>query len=116
MGAADLGVSGLVGSCVFNVTILSYADPLYRDGILINQAQEAHLIAGTVAFALLLTALSLILWRGRIASAAVRAVLALMASTYIAAALVVTSIGQTPDAPGPESTGGPPESSVMARR
>ena len=95
MGAADLGVSGLVGSCVFNVTILCFADPLYRDGILINQAQEAHIIAGTVAFALLLTALSLILWRSRIASAAVRIVLALMASVYIAAAFVVTSIGET---------------------
>ena len=115
MGAADLGVSGLVGSCVFNVTILCYADPLYRGGILINQAQEAHLIAGTVAFALLLTALSLVLWHGRIGSAAVRAVLALMASTYIAAALVVTSIGQTSDTTNPESMSGPPESSAMIR-
>ena len=115
MGAADLGVSGLVGSCVFNVTILCYADPLYRDGILINQAQEAHLIAGTVAFALLLTALSLVLWHGRIGSAAVRAVLALMASTYIAAALVVTSIGQTSEAPGPESAGSPSESRTVTR-
>ena len=116
MGAADLGISGLVGSCVFNVSILCYADLLYRDGILINQAQEAHLIAGAVAFALLLTALSLILWRGRIVSAAVRVILALMASTYIAAALVVTSIGQTSDTPNPASAVDLPDSSAGDRR
>ena len=36
MGAADLGVAGLYGSCVFNVTILSFADPFYRQGIVLN--------------------------------------------------------------------------------
>ena len=33
IGAMDLGVAGLFGSCAFNVTILFYADPFFRPGI-----------------------------------------------------------------------------------
>ena len=46
MGAADLGVAGLFGSAVFNASILAYADPFYRGGILVNQAGPPHFVAG----------------------------------------------------------------------
>ena len=97
MGAMDLGVAGLYGSCAFNVTILFYADPFYRDGILGNQTEPAHFVAGGVAVGLMLAGLVLVLSRDRIKSAVATAALALMASTYIAGAIVVVTLGGTRD-------------------
>ncbi|MCH8298158.1 MAG: sodium:calcium antiporter, partial [Chloroflexi bacterium] len=68
MGAMDLGVAGLFGSCAFNVTILFYADPFFRDGILGNAAEPAHFVAGGVAVGLMLAGLVLVLSRNRIKS------------------------------------------------
>jgi cation:H+ antiporter len=95
MGAMDLGVAGLYGSCAFNVTILFYADIFYRDGILVNQAEPAHFVAGGVAIALMLVGLVLILSRDRIKSAVAVVVLAMMAIAYIAGAAVVATLGAT---------------------
>ena len=95
MGAMDLGVAGLYGSCAFNVTILFYADIFYRDGILGNQAEPAHIVAGGVAIALMLVGLVLILSRDRVRSAVAAGVLALMALAYIAGAAVVATLGAT---------------------
>ncbi len=95
MGAMDLGVAGIYGSCAFNMTVLFYADLFYRDGIVLNQAAPAHFVAGGVAIALMLVGLVLILSRNRIRSAVVTAVLSLMAVAYIGAAVVVATLGIT---------------------
>ena len=97
IGAMDLGVAGLFGSCAFNVTILFYADPFFRDGILGNATEPAHFVAGGVAVGLMLAGLVLVLSRDRIKSAVVTAVLALMAATYVVGAVVVATVGGTED-------------------
>ena len=93
MGAPDLGVSGLFGSCVFNVTILCYADPFYTEGILFNQAEPSHFVAGGIATCLILLGLVLVLGRDRLPRAVIVSGLALMASGYIAGAIAVISLG-----------------------
>ena len=93
MGAPDLGVSGLFGSCVFNVTILSYADPFYREGILFNQTEPAHFVAGGVATVLILVGLVLILARDRLPRAVTTCGLGLMASAYVLGAIAVVRLG-----------------------
>ena len=109
LGAFDLGVAGLYGSCAFNVTILFYADIFYRGGevvegtglgvdnvaILLNRPQTEHFLAGTVAIALMLVGLALILSRNRIVPALARAALGLMAAGYLAAAIGVGYLGGT---------------------
>ena len=97
MGAADLGVAGLFGSCAFNVTILSYADIFYRDGILGNQTEPAHFVAGGVAVGLILAGLLLILGRNRIKRMVAASALALMALVYVAGAASVITLGTTED-------------------
>ncbi len=97
IGAFDLGVAGLYGSCAFNVTILFYADIFYRGGILGNQTEPAHFVAGGVAIGLILAGGVLILARNRIKRMIVAAVLALMASTYIAGAAAVIALGASED-------------------
>ncbi len=97
MGAMDLGVAGLYGSCAFNVTILFYADPFYRGGVLGNATEPAHFVAGGVAVGLMLGGLVLVLARNRIRSSVVAVALALMAATYVAGAVVVATVGGTED-------------------
>ncbi len=102
MGAADLGVAGLYGSCVFNVTILSFADPFYRNGIVLNNPQPEHFVAGIIAVALILWG-GLLLWgRNRLPQPAIIAGLALMAGVYLVGALWVALLG----APGGETAAG----------
>ena len=93
MGAADLGVAGLFGSAVFNASILVYADPFYRGGILVNQMEPAHLIAGSVAFGLILAALALVMGRNRISVPVATGGLVLMACVWVAAAVVIGTLG-----------------------
>ena len=97
IGAEDLGVAGLFGSCAFNVTILFYADIFYRDGILVNQTEPAHFVAGGVAIGLILAGMVLILGRNRIQRIVATAGLALMALVYIAGAASVIALGTTED-------------------
>ena len=97
IGAADLGVAGLFGSCAFNVTILFFADIFYRDGILVSQTEPAHFVAGGVAIGLILAGMVLILGRDRIRRVAVTTGLALMALIYIAGAASVIALGTTED-------------------
>ena len=110
MGAMDLAMAGLYGSCAFNVTILFFADPFYRDGILGNQTEPAHFVAGGVAVGLMLAGLVLVLARNRIRPAVATVALALMAATYIVGAAVVATVGGTEDE---ESSNG--SQSVQAR-
>ena len=95
IGAADLGVAGLFGSCAFNVSILFYADIFYRDGILVNQTEPAHFVAGGVAIGLILAGMVLILGRNRIKRMVAAAGLAVMALVYIAGAASVITLGTT---------------------
>ena len=91
----DLGVAGLFGSCAFNVTILFYADPFFSGGVLGNNTEPAHFVAGGVAVGLMIAGFILILARDRIKSKLMAVVLALMASAYIAGAVVVATVGGT---------------------
>ena len=93
MGAIDLGVAGLFGSAVFNASILVYADPFYRGGVLVNQAEPAHIIAGCVAFGLILAALALVMGRNRIPAPIAVGGLVVMAGAWVAAAVVVGTMG-----------------------
>ena len=109
LGAFDLGVAGLYGSCAFNVTILFYADIFYRGGeviegtglgtdniaILLNRPQPEHFLAGTVAIVLMVIGLALILARNRIPQMLARTGLAIMAAAYLAAAIGVGFLGST---------------------
>ena len=95
IGAMDLGVAGLFGSCAFNVTIMFYADPFFRDGVLGNATEPAHFVAGGVAVALMLAGFVLVMGRNRIKSVVVTVALALMATTYIVGAVVVATVGGT---------------------
>ena len=107
LGAFDLGVAGLYGSCAFNVTILFYADIFYRGGevvegtglgvdnvaILLNRPQPEHFLAGTVAIVLMLIGLALIMARNRIPQLVARTGLSIMAIGYLAAAIGVGYLG-----------------------
>jgi len=97
MGAADLGVAGLFGSNAFNVTILFFADPFYREGILGNQTEPAHFIAGGMAVVLMAVVLVVILARNRIKAPLVTAVLVLVVLAYIAGAVAVAGVGAGED-------------------
>ena len=93
MGAADLGVAGLYGSCVFNVTILSFADPFYRNGIILNNSAPEHFVAGIIAVCLILFG-GLLLWgRNRLPQPVIVAGLAVMAGVYIVGAIWVAMLG-----------------------
>ena len=107
MGAMDLGVAGLYGSCAFNVTILFYADPFFREGVLGNHTEPAHFVAGGVAVGLMLGGFVLVLSRNRIKSSIAAIALALMAATYIVGAVVVATVGGTED--GESSESAPPD-------
>lgn len=93
MGAADLGVAGLYGSCVFNVTILAFADPFYRGGIIMNAAEPEHFVAGIIAVALILAG-GLLLWgRNRLPAGVVAGGLGLVAAVYVLGAIWVARLG-----------------------
>ena len=89
----DLGVAGLFGSCAFNVTILFYADVVYRGGVLGLQTEPAHFVAGGVAIGLMLVAFVLVVFREKIRAAIAAGLLSLMAAGYIAGAIAVATLG-----------------------
>ena len=94
MGAADLGVGGLFGSCGFNVTILFYSDLFFRDGILLNQAEPAHYVAGGSAVAMMLIAFVLIIGRIRVKPGIAMVGLGLMVGVYLTGAIFAASLGE----------------------
>jgi cation:H+ antiporter len=97
MGAADLGVAGLYGSCVFNVTILSFADPFYRKGIVLNNPEPEHFVAGIIAGILILWGGALLWGRSRLPQPVIVGGLVVMAAAYLVGAVWVALLG-TPDA------------------
>ena len=93
LGAADLGFAGVYGSCVFNITILAYADFFYRKGVVVNSADTEHYIAGVIAIGLIVWG-GLLLWgRKRFPQPAVLSGLVLMLGVTIAGAIWVALLG-----------------------
>jgi cation:H+ antiporter len=105
MGAADLGVGNLYGSCAFNVTILFFADPFYRSGIILNQTDPTHFVAGGVAIVLMLLGLVLVLAHHRFHRVVVSVFLAVMVAIYLAGAVAVARMG-SPDIEGVDANSG----------
>ena len=100
MGAADLGVAGLYGSCAFNISILFFSDIFFRDGIVVNHMQSGHFVAGGVAGGMMLLGRALVLAHRRLRQVVAAGVLGLMASVYVAGAVIVAIIGASEHQPG----------------
>ena len=93
LGAADLGFAGVYGSCVFNITILAYADFFYRKGVVVNTAELEHYIAGVIALGLIVMG-GLLLWgRNRWPQPVIVGGLALMLLVTLAGAIWVAMLG-----------------------
>ncbi len=93
LGAADLGFAGVYGSCVFNITILAYADFFYRKGVVVNSAETEHYIAGVIAAGLIAWG-GLLLWgRNRLPQPVIVGALALMLLVTVAGAIWVALLG-----------------------
>ncbi len=93
LGAADLGFAGVYGSCVFNITILAYADFFYRKGVVVNSADTEHYIAGVIALGLILWG-GLMLWgKKRFPQPAIVSGLVLMLGVTVAGAIWVALLG-----------------------
>jgi cation:H+ antiporter len=74
-------------------SILFYADPFYRQGIVVNHSEPAHFVAGGIAIFLILFGLALIMARHQLHRVLAVGGLALMASIYILGAIVVARLG-----------------------
>ena len=93
MKAYDLGVAGLFGSWVFNVTIIGYADIFYRDGIITSQGEPAHQIAGLVAVGLMLIGLAVILGKNKLPKPVLTAGVEAIVVVYLVGAVLVATNG-----------------------
>ena len=93
LGAADLAVAGIYGSCVFNITILAYSDGFLRDGVLLNIASAEHFVAGSLALGLILFGGLLIWARNRVSQPVIVTGLALIAVVYLLGATQVAILG-----------------------
>ena len=99
LGAADLAVAGLYGSCVFNITILAYADIFFRDGVILHFAAPEHFVAGASAVSLILLG-GLFIWgRNRFSQPVIIVGLVAMVTVYLAGAAWAAFLG-VPDAGG----------------
>ncbi len=93
LGAADLGFAGVYGSCVFNITILAYADFFYRKGVVVNSSELEHYIAGIIAVGLIVWG-GLLLWgRNRLPQPVIMGALALMLLVTVAGSVWVALLG-----------------------
>lgn len=91
MKAADLGVAGLFGSCVFNITIIFYADIFYKNNLLVNQFEKAHYLAGFVASLLILLALFIVLFNKKFNHILNKSLLASLLIIYLFGIFIITS-------------------------
>ena len=92
LGAADLAVGNLYGSCAFNVLTLAVADPFYREGTLVETLGAEHVAAGLVATLLMSLGLSQILLRGSYPYLPVRPTLVAMGLIYFGGLYLVFAL------------------------
>ncbi len=90
MKAADLGVAGLFGSCVFNITIIFYADIFYSKN-LVNQLENAHIIACVVSLVLIIIAALLVYFKNNIQNSIKNTILVSIAAIYCIGILLITT-------------------------
>ena len=93
LGAADLAVASIFGSCVFNITILAYSDFFLRSGVILNAAEAEHFVAGGVAVSLILFGGLLIWGRHRFSQPVIVTGLSLIAVVYLLGAVQVALLG-----------------------
>ena len=93
LGALDLAVGNLYGSCAFNVLILALADPFYRQGSLVETLRDEHLAAGLVAILLMGLGLSQVLLRGGNKYVPVVPTLVAMGAVYVGGVYLVFFLG-----------------------
>ena len=89
LGAIDLALGNLYGSCVFNITIVAIADPFYRDGVLVEAMEPAHVAAALGAIILMGLGFLLVASRGRNRYLPAAPILVLMGLGYVGGLLVV---------------------------
>lgn len=92
-GAIDLAVGNLYGSCAFNILILALADPFYRQGVLSESLEEAHIAAGLVAVLLMGAGLLQIFFKGSHRFVPVVPTLVAMALVYFGGVYAVYTLG-----------------------
>ena len=92
LGAVDLAVGNLFGSCAFNVLVLALADALYRQGTLVETLEAPHVAAGLVAVFLMSLGLWQILFRGRCRYLPAMPTLVVMGLVYIGGLVVLYTI------------------------
>ena len=93
LGAVDLAVGNLYGSCAFNILILGLADPFYREGVLVENLEAAHIAAGLFAISLMGLGLYQILVRGGNRYISPMPTMALMGLVYLGGLYVVFALG-----------------------
>jgi len=89
MGATDLALGNLYGSCVLNITILAVADPFYRGGVLVEAMEPAHVAAASGAIILMGLGFLLVASRGKSRYIPAAPILVLMGLGYVGSLLVV---------------------------
>ena len=94
LGAVDLGVGNIYGSCAFNIVIFALADPLYRQGVLVETLGSEHVAAGVVAVCLMGCGLALILTKGSYRYLPAVPILVLMGLGYLGAVYLVFSLSR----------------------
>ena len=92
LGAVNLAVGTLLGSCAFNVLILALVDPFYRQGVLVDTLEGAHLAAGLAAILLMSLVLGQVLLRGSHRYVPVRPTLVAMGLVYTGGVYLVYAL------------------------
>ena len=89
MGATDLVLGNLYGSCALNIMIVAIADPFYRGGVLVEAMEPAHVAAASGAIVLMGLGFLLVASRGKSRYLPTAPILVLMGLGYAGALLVV---------------------------
>ncbi len=94
IGAIDLGIGNIYGSCAFNIFILAIVDPFYRQGTVVETLGTEHVAAGLVAVVLMGLGLWQIMLRGSSRYLPVVPTLAAMVLIYGGGLYLVYNLGR----------------------